>query len=218
MDTGIPLTPSASKIVCFGRTFAKHALELGNEIPREPVFFLKAPSAVITDGVAIQLPAASKEVHYEAEAAIVIGQRLTAASPKAAYAAIQGWTVLNDVTARDLQRADKGRFTRAKGFDTFCPIGSVLIRQLDWANTYVQCLVNSEQRQYASLSELLLTPAELVSHASYCMTLMPGDIVSLGTPAGVGPLKNGDVVTAQLVSDSGNVLVGVSNPVLGQNG
>ena len=215
MDTGIPLTPAASKIVCFGRTFAKHAVELGNEIPREPVFFLKAPSAMIADGAAIQLPAASQEVHYEAEAAIVIGQKIKAVSPEAAYAAIQGWTVLNDVTARDIQRADKGRFTRAKGFDTFCPIASVFVPQLDWAKTYVQCLVNSEQRQYAPLSELLLTPAELVSHASHYMTLMPGDIVSLGTPAGVGPLKNGDVVTAQLVSDSGNILVGVSNPVLG---
>jgi 2-keto-4-pentenoate hydratase/2-oxohepta-3-ene-1,7-dioic acid hydratase in catechol pathway len=213
MNNRIPFRVSASKIVCFGRTFAKHAAELGNEIPVEPIFFLKAPSAVIADGVPIELPTVSHEVHHEAEVAVVIGERLNAVTPEKASSSIAGWTVLNDVTARDIQRTDQGRFTRAKGFDTFCPIASEYVRDLDWPNARIQCLVNGEIRQNACLSALLMEPAALVSHVSYFMTLMPGDIVSLGTPGGVGVLHEDDRVQVQLISSSGEVLVSVCNPV-----
>lgn len=203
-----------TKIVCVGRSFRAHAQELGNAVPEAPIFFLKAPSARIESGAAIELPAASAVVHHEAEAAVVIGTRLRCGSLAEAEAAIGAWTVLNDVTARDLQAADKGRFTRAKGFDTFCPISTDRVpRGLDWRRCRIQGRVNGELRQDALLDQLMWSPAELLVHISAVMTLLPGDIVSLGTPAGVGPLAVGDTVQVQLIGPGGAPLATVSNPV-----
>lgn len=203
-----------TKIVCIGRSFRAHAQELGNAVPEAPIFFLKAPSARIESGEAIELPAASAMVHHEAEAAVIIGSRLQCGTLAEAEAAIEAWTVLNDVTARDLQKADKGRFTRAKGFDTFCPISADRVPPpLDWRQCRIQGRVNGELRQDAPLEQLMWSPAELLVHVSAVMTLFPGDIVSLGTPAGVGPLAPGDTVQVQLLAPDGAVLATVRNPV-----
>lgn len=207
--------PPPSKILCIGRSFRDHAVELGNAVPSEPIFFLKAPSAVIGDGDPIRRPAISREVHHEAEAAVVIGRRLQAADPAECMAAIAAWTALNDVTARDLQRADKGRFTRAKGFDTFCPIAPQRVAPpLDWLRCRIQGLVDDRLVQDAPLSELSWSPGELIAAIAAVMTLLPGDIVSLGTPAGVGPLLPGELVTVRLIDAAGQVLAQVRNPVI----
>jgi 2-keto-4-pentenoate hydratase/2-oxohepta-3-ene-1,7-dioic acid hydratase in catechol pathway len=207
--------PPPSKIVCVGRSFRAHANELGNAVPDAPIFFLKAPSAVIGPGDAIRVPPSSQLVHHEAEAAVVVGRRLSQASIQQAEAAIAAWTVLNDVTARDLQRADKGRFTRAKGFDTFCPLSDVRLSPIaDWAQHRIQGWVNDECRQDAPLGQLIWTPFELLAYISSVMTLLPGDIVSLGTPAGVGPLVAGDVVDVRLIGPDGAIRAGLRNPVV----
>lgn len=203
-----------TKIVCIGRSFRAHAQELGNAVPTAPIFFLKAPSARIGSGEVIELPAASALVHHEAEAAVVIGARLRCATVVEAEAGIAAWTVLNDVTARDLQQADKGRFTRAKGFDTFCPISTDRVSPpLDWRRCRIQGRVNGALRQDAPLEQLMWSPAEMLVHVSAVMTLLPGDIVSLGTPAGVGPLVAGDTVQVQLLDPAGAPLATVINPV-----
>ncbi|MEZ4472296.1 MAG: fumarylacetoacetate hydrolase family protein [bacterium] len=210
---GPPPMALPGKIVCLGRSFRDHALELGNAVPTAPLFFLKAPTAVIGPGEAIRLPAASAEVHHEAEVAVIIGARLTACTPAEAEAGIGAWTVLNDVTARDLQRADGGRFTRAKGFDTFCPLADVRLPTLPWQACRIQCRVNGVVRQDGALSDLLWTPGEAIAAISAVMTLLPGDVVSLGTPAGVGPIIDGDEVEVRLVGPDGNPLISLSNPV-----
>lgn len=202
------------KIVCLARSFRKHAEELGNAVPSEPLYFLKAPSALIGPGEAIRLPAASREVHHEAEVAVVVGRRLSRASAEEAFAAIAGWTVLNDVTARDLQKADGGRFTRAKGFDTFCPMASERLPALDWRRCRIQCRVDGALRQDGALSDLLWTPGEVLAAISGCMTLVPGDVVSLGTPDGVGPLVAGESVEVRLVGPDGATLLSLWNPVV----
>lgn len=208
-------SPFPSKIVCVGRSFRAHAQELGNAVPDAPIFFLKAPSAVIGPDDAIRIPASSALVHHEAEAAVVIGTELSHASTEQAEAGIAAWTVLNDVTARDLQRADKGRFTRAKGFDTFCPLSDVrLPPPTDWAEHRIQGWVNGECRQDAPLKQLIWTPFELLAYISTVMRLLPGDIVSLGTPAGVGPLESGDVVEVRLLGPDGALRAGLRNPVV----
>ena len=203
----------APKIVCMARTFAQHAAELGNPVPEEPIFFLKAPSSVIGDGHAIKLPDCSEDVQHEAEVAIVIGQTICKADKVTAAGAIHGWTVLNDVTARDLQRADSGRFTRAKGFDTFCPMSDEILKGLDWRSLRIQCLVNGQMRQDGALTDLTFEPAERVSKVSESMTLMAGDVVSLGTPAGVGTIQLGDVVQVRMVDLTGQILLTLTNPV-----
>lgn len=213
-----PLASSASapsKIVCLARTFRSHAHELGNPVPTEPLYFLKATSAVIRDGESIRCPAVSDEVHHEGEAAVVLGQRLTrGVTPEAAEAAIAGWTVLNDVTARDLQRADKGRFTRAKGFDTFCPLGEARPGALAWRTARIQCLVDGVLRQDGALSDLIFSPGEILATVASVMTLLPGDVVSLGTPEGVGTLSPGQTVRVQLLDADGQVVASVTNPVV----
>ena len=148
--------------------------------------FLKAPTAFIGPGEAIIIPPSSEEVHHEAEVAVWIGSELKRAC-SSSEEAISGWTVLNDVTARDLQRADGGRFARAKNFDTFCPISPNVLQTLDWPKARIQCWVDGRCQQDGSLSNLSHTPSELVSFLSHRMTLRAGDLVSLGTPAGVGP-------------------------------
>ncbi|MCA9539468.1 MAG: fumarylacetoacetate hydrolase family protein, partial [Myxococcales bacterium] len=196
---------TSNKIVCLARSFRLHAAELGNEVPGEPLYFLKAPSAVIGPGDAIVLPPESGDVQHEAEVAIIIGRRLSRADEAEVEAAIAGWTVLNDVTARDVQKADGGRFTRAKGFDTFCPIADTQLPKLDWRSARVQCFVNGKKRQDGGLSDLLWPPAVAVAAISKGMTLRPGDVVSLGTPAGVSTLQPGDDVEVRLVDGAGAI-------------
>lgn len=203
-----------SKIVCLARTFSKHAKELGNAVPTEPIYFLKPPSALIGPGDSIRLPSISENVQHEAELAVWIGRRLSRASAEEAAGVIGGWTVLNDVTARDVQQADKGRFTRAKGFDTFCPVADQQLEALDWRKARIQCWVDGERRQDGALADLLFSPAALLAAVSQCMTLEPGDLVSLGTPAGVGRLRAGETVEIRLVDESGETLLSLSNPVV----
>jgi len=190
------------KIVCIGRNYAGHARELGNEVPAEPLIFLKPPSAVIENGGAIVLPPESEQVEHEAEIAVVIGKRARDIPEADALAYVAGYAPLNDVTARDLQKRDV-QFTRAKGFDTFCPIGRVLPAEgVDWRTLEICCRVNGEQRQYASARDMVFGIPALIAYISRIMTLEPGDIIATGTPEGVGPLRDGDEVEVELVGKS----------------
>ncbi len=190
-----PVEPS--KVVCVGRNYAAHARELGNEVPAAPLLFLKPPTAVIGPQEAIRCPAASGEVHHEAELALVIGRTLGGATPTEARLGIFGWTCVNDVTARDIQREEK-HFTRAKGFDTFCPVGPVVETSLDPLDATVVCRVNGAERQRGSTRDMVFDPYALVSFISGVMTLLPGDLVSTGTPEGVGPIRRGDWVEVEV--------------------
>ncbi|MBM4291805.1 MAG: fumarylacetoacetate hydrolase family protein [Deltaproteobacteria bacterium] len=205
------------QMVFLARSFGRHALELGNAIPERPLFFLKSLSALVGPGEAVVLPAESAEVHHEAEVAVWVGAPLTRATPEEAAGAIEAWTVLNDVTARDVQRADGGRFTRAKCFDTFCPLCPQAVSPAalgDWRAARVQGWRNGALAQDAPLSDLLYSPAEALSAISQVMTLRPGDLVSLGTPAGVGPLAAGDSFEVRLVGGGGEALLSLVNPVV----
>lgn len=201
-----PVQPG--KIVCIGRNYAAHAAELGNEVPKEPLLFLKPPSSVIGPEEPIVLTRYSKQVEHEGELAIVIGRRcshLGDADDPLQY--VLGYACLNDVTARDLQKSDV-QFTRGKGFDTFCPIGPYIETQLDPAHLQVETRVNGAVRQSGNTSLMIYPCAFLIRWISRMMTLYPGDVIATGTPAGVGPLVAGDVVE---VSVSG---IGVlRNPV-----
>jgi len=188
------------KIVCVGRNYREHAAELGNVVPERPLLFLKPPSAVIGDGDAIVLPAASRQVEHEGEIGVVLGSRLRGADEAAARAAIVGVTCVNDVTARDLQKAD-GQWTRAKGFDTFCPMGPRLFAvgpAFDLAELEVCCRVNGVERQRGRAADMVFAIPQLLAFISHVMTLEPGDLVVTGTPAGVGPLVDGDVVEVEI--------------------
>ena len=193
--------------MCIGRNYREHAKELGNEVPTEPLFFLKPSSSVIGDGDAIILPPESQQVEFEGEIGVLIGRSLTRASESDVESAIAGILAVNDVTARDLQRKDS-QWTRAKGFDTFCPIGPVSQGSPFLENLTVITRVNGEEKQRASSSEMVFSINNLLSYVSHVMTLEPGDIVATGTPAGVGPLKAGDVVEVEIPGVSK-----VSNPV-----
>ena len=199
------------KIVCVGRNYAAHAKELGNTVPDKPLLFYKPPSSVIGDGDAIILPVAwSKQVEHEAEVGVVIGARARNVDEKAARKAIAGLVPLNDVTARDLQRTD-GHWIRAKGFDTFCPIGAEVIRLPDdeeLAQMEVICRVNGVERQRGKVADMVFSIPFLVSYISQIMTLEPGDVIATGTPEGVGALLEGDTVDVEVTG------VGrVTNPV-----
>lgn len=200
-----------SKIVCVGRNYAEHAKELGNPMPREPLIFLKPPSAVIGDGEPIVLPPMSQRVEHEGEIAVVIGERLRRVNERQARDGIAGVTCANDVTARDLQKTD-GQWARAKGFDTFCPVGPriVPLKELgDLNQLEVRCRVNGELRQHGKASDMAFPIPMVLSYVSHIMTLEPGDLVLTGTPAGIGPLVAGDVVEVEISS------VGVlRNPVV----
>jgi 2-keto-4-pentenoate hydratase/2-oxohepta-3-ene-1,7-dioic acid hydratase in catechol pathway len=185
------------KIVCVGRNYREHAKELGNEVPAEPLIFLKPPSAVIGEGVAIVLPALSSQVEFEGEIGIVIGQTLRKASESEAIAGIRGVVAVNDVTARDLQKRD-GQWTRAKGFDTFCPLGPLHATPADLSAITVVTRVNGAERQRATAAMMVFSIPTLLQYISGIMTLEPGDLVATGTPAGVGPLADGDVVEVEL--------------------
>jgi 2-keto-4-pentenoate hydratase/2-oxohepta-3-ene-1,7-dioic acid hydratase in catechol pathway len=190
-----PVSPS--KIVCVGRNYAAHAKELGNPIPDEPLIFLKPPSSLLAPGAAIQLPASSQRVEHEAEIGIVIGKRLRRVDGDAALAGIFGVTAVNDVTARDIQRKEV-QFTRAKGFDTFCPVGPLIETELDLAQLTVTGRVNGQLRQNGRVDQMLFGIAALLSFISRVMTLEPGDLVSTGTPEGVGPVVAGDTVEIEV--------------------
>ena len=195
------------KIVCIGRNYREHAKELGNEVPVEPLFFLKPSTSIIGEGEPIVLPSQSERVEFEGEIGILIGSTLTRASESDAIAAIAGVVALNDVTARDLQKKDS-QWTRAKGFDTFCPIGNVAYGERDLSSLTVVTRVNGEEKQRASATEMVFSIPMLLSYVSHVMTLEEGDIVATGTPAGVSPLKAGDVVEVEIEGISR-----VSNPV-----
>lgn len=191
-----PVTPS--KIVCVGRNYRAHAKELGNEVPAEPLLFLKPPSALIGPDATIELPAASARVEHEGELAVVIGSVLRDAPDAArARAAIWGVTCANDVTARDLQKKDV-QFTRAKGFDTFCPIGPWIESDADWTRAKLEVRVDGATRQSGRTSDMVFPPADLIAFVSRVMTLLPGDVVLTGTPEGVGPLATGNTVEVEI--------------------
>ena len=187
-----PVEPS--KIVCVGRNYAAHAAELGNEMPKEPLIFLKPPSSVIGPGQAIEIPKYSKRVEHEGELGVVIGKKCAHLRDAAdALSYVLGYTCVNDVTARDLQKADV-QFTRGKGFDTFCPVGPHIETDLEPRDVLVETRVNGELRQSGRTSLMAFPVDYLVRWISRMMTLMPGDLIATGTPAGVGPLTEGDTV------------------------
>src|SRR5580765_2110291 len=187
-----PVAPS--KIVCVGRNYAAHAAEFGNEVPKEPLIFLKPPSAIIGPQEAIVLTKYSNRVEHEGELAIVIGRRCSnLPDAEDALSFVMGYTCLNDVTARDLQKSDV-QFTRGKGFDTFCPVGPHVETDIDPANVLVETRVNGALRQSGNTSLMIYPCAFLIRWISRMMTLYPGDVIATGTPAGVGPLDPGDVV------------------------
>lgn len=189
---------SPTKIVCVGRNYADHAKELGNEIPAEPLLFLKAPSAIIRNGDSIRLPKQSLQVEHEAELGIVISKQCKDLTDDTnVMDHILGFTCLNDVTARDLQRKD-GQFARAKSFDTFCPIGPWIAADLDVSNIRVVCRVNGEVRQDGQTSQMVFPVDFLVRYISNMMTLNPGDLIATGTPSGVSRLDSGDVCEVEI--------------------
>ena len=200
-----PVAPS--KIVAIGLNYRDHAAERGKPVPAEPLMFLKPPSAVIATGETIRVPAWAGRVDHEAEMGLVIGRTARDVKAAAALDHILGAVCVNDVTARDLQDKDV-QFTRAKGFDTFCPVGPCLATSLDYGNLRVIGRVNGAVRQQSSTAQLIFGAGALVAAVSRVMTLHPGDIISTGTPSGIGPLRPGDVVEVEVEG------VGVlSNPV-----
>ncbi len=205
-----PLLPRPSKIICVGRNYAEHAKELGNTIPERPLLFFKPPSSLVGDGDPIRLPNESSQIEHEGEIGVVIGKILRRADKASTLDAIAGLTCVNDVTARDLQRTD-GQWTRAKGFDSFCPTGPRLVPLADLPQLdelEVICRVNGEERQHGYIRQMAFDIPTILAYISNIMTLEPGDLVATGTPSGVGPLHPGDRVEVEVPG------VGVlSNPV-----
>lgn len=204
-DAGVP---RPGKIICVGRNYLAHARELGNELPQEPLLFLKPPSAVIASGAPIVRPVMSSQVEFEGEIGIVIGRTLRHATARQARDAIAAVLAANDVTARDLQRSD-GQWTRAKGFDSFCPVGTPDEPRVPLDALEVITRVNGAVRQHGRASEMAFPIPDLLAYASAIMTLEPGDLLLTGTPAGVGPLIAGDEVEVEIPG-----LSRVVNPVV----
>lgn len=202
-----PVAPS--KIICVGRNYRDHAKELGNEVPAEPLLFFKPPSSLLAPGEVIRMPKASQRVDFEGELAVVIGKRarkLRRDQDLQPY--IHGFTLANDVTARDLQKKD-GQWTRAKGFDTFCPVGPIVDTELDLARGLaLETHVNGELRQHGSTLDFIFSLPVLLEYITAAMTLEPGDLLLTGTPAGVGPLAAGEIVEVSIPG-----LGRLSNPV-----
>lgn len=199
-DLRVLAPASPSKIICVGRNYIAHAAEHGAEVPQQPLLFFKPPSAVIGPADSIELPAESHRVEHEGELALVIGRRCRRITETESWAAVLGVSCANDVTARDLQRAEK-QWTRGKGFDTFCPLGPWIVTGIDRSavdDLEIRCSVNGDTRQLGRTSEMVFNPAFLVSYISQVMTLEPGDLILTGTPAGVGPLTPGDTVTVEI--------------------
>jgi 2-keto-4-pentenoate hydratase/2-oxohepta-3-ene-1,7-dioic acid hydratase in catechol pathway len=197
-DESALLAPvSPTKVIAIGRNYAAHAKELGHEVPSEPLIFLKAPSAIVGPGVAIVLPTVSQRVEHEAELAIVIGKRCKDVDEARAREVIFGYVPLNDVTARDLQRKDV-QFTRAKSFDTFCPVGPWIETELDPRDVAVTARVDRQVKQHGRTRDMIFPIPMLVAYVSRMMTLEAGDIISTGTPEGVGPLVAGSVLETEV--------------------
>ena len=190
-----PILPS--KVVAVGRNYADHAREMGNEVPEIPLLFLKPSTSVIGTGDVIRLPASSQQVEHEAELAVVIGRPAKDVDREKALDHVLGYAAANDVTARDQQRADV-QFTRAKGYDSFCPIGPWVETVLDPSDLRVTASVNGQVRQDGRTSQMVHDIPSLIAFASNIMTLLPGDVILTGTPAGVGPLRNGDTVSVEV--------------------
>jgi 2-keto-4-pentenoate hydratase/2-oxohepta-3-ene-1,7-dioic acid hydratase in catechol pathway len=188
-----------TKVVAVGLNYRDHAKEFGTPIPPEPLIFLKPASSIIGPGDAIRLPprSLSKRVDYEGELAVVIGRRARNVSAAQARGYILGYTILNDVTARDLQKKD-GQWTRAKGFDTFSPIGPWIVAGIDPSDLKIETFVNGKRRQGSRTSQLAYKVPEIVSFVSRVMTLEPGDVIPTGTPSGIGPLESGDRVEVRI--------------------
>jgi 2-keto-4-pentenoate hydratase/2-oxohepta-3-ene-1,7-dioic acid hydratase in catechol pathway len=210
-----PVVPR--KIICVGRNYREHAAELGNEVPKEPLIFLKAPSSIIGPGQAIGIPRQSQRVDFEGELAVVIGCRahqIGSGEPVAPY--IRGYTIVNDVTARDLQKPD-GQWWRAKGFDTFCPVGPIVTDEINpEAGIAVETRLNGELRQQGNTRDFIFAIDVLLRHITAAMTLYPGDLIPTGTPAGVAPMQPGDTVevTIEGIGALSNPVLSLSNPVL----
>ena len=211
LDEATLLAPvQPSKIVCVGRNYREHAAELGNKMPDEPLLFLKAPSSIIASGDRIELPKQSQQVEHEGELGVVIGRRarsLTEDDDPLSY--VFGYTCVNDVTARDLQRKDV-QFTRGKSFDTFCPVGPWIVDDLDPTSATVITRVNGEVKQQGNTRDMAFSVAYLIRYIAAIMTLYPGDLIATGTPAGVSRLKDGDIVEVE-VANIGTL----RNPVYG---
>jgi len=196
MKLNEPIRPS--KIVCVGRNYREHAAELGNKMPEEPLLFLKAPSAIISSGDEIVLPSASQQVEHEGELGVVIGRiarNIPAGEDPLSY--VLGYTCVNDVTARDLQRKDV-QFTRGKSFDTFCPVGPWIETDIDPGNVAVETRLNGEVKQKGNTADMAFPVAFLIRYISEIMTLYPGDLIATGTPAGVSRMKPGDIVEVEV--------------------
>lgn len=203
-----PVTPT--KIACVGRNYAEHAAELGNEVPAEPLIFLKPPSSVIGPNQPVVYPSISERVDHEGELAVVIGRRCRNVAEVDALHYVFGYTVANDMTARDLQKKD-GQWARAKGFDTFAPIGPWIDTTFDPSDRMVRCLVNGEVRQQGNTSLMIYSIARIIAYITRFMTLEPGDVILTGTPSGVGPVKPGDIMTVEIEG-----LAALSNPVVAE--
>jgi 2-keto-4-pentenoate hydratase/2-oxohepta-3-ene-1,7-dioic acid hydratase in catechol pathway len=203
-----PVVPS--KIVCIGRNYREHAAELGNEVPKEPLLFLKAPSAVIAPEEAIRIPVQSQRVDFEGELAVVMGRRASKiGADEDVRPYIRGYTIVNDVTARDLQKSD-GQWSRGKGFDTFCPMGPLVTDEVDpEAGLTVETRLNGEVKQHGTTRDFIFGIPALLRHITAAMTLLPGDVIPTGTPAGVAPMQPGDRVE---VSVEGIGVLG--NPII----
>lgn len=215
-DDYVLLPPCApSKVVAVGCNYVAHASEFGHDVPTEPLIFLKPPTAVIAHGGEIIYPPQSQRVDYEGELALVIGDRTSHCSVEEAHNKIWGYTIANDVTARDLQRRDS-QWTRAKGFDTFCPLGPWIVRELS-TEARLQTYVNDgvEVRQSASVIEMVFSPAVLVSYISSIMTLLPGDVILTGTPEGVGAVQVGDRIRIAIegIGELENTVIASSSPL-----
>ena len=195
------LAPCApSKIIAIGKNYVAHAMEMDSSVPKEPLIFLKPPTSIIANEKPIFYPKQSQRVDYEGELALVIGDRLKNCSQEEAQTKIWGYTIANDVTARDLQQKDK-QWTRAKGFDTFCPLGPWIVRELS-SGSKIQTFLNEEEkpRQSALLSDMVFSPAEIVAYVSQIMTLLPGDVILTGTPEGIAPMQIGDRIRIEIES------------------
>lgn len=191
-----PVIPR-SKVVCVGRNYHEHAAEFGNVAPEEPLLFLKPNTAVIGTGDAIVRPAVSERTEFEGELVVVIGRIAKNVAVEDALDYVFGYTVGNDFTARDIQRKD-GQWTRGKGFDTFCPLGPVIETEFDAASARIETRVNGDVRQQAPLTDMIHSVAEIIAYASAAFTLLPGDVIMTGTPAGVGPVVAGDTIEVEV--------------------
>lgn len=190
-----PVMPS--KIVCVARNYAAHAKELGNDIPANPLIFLKPNTCVIAQDEYVEIPKESRQVDYEGELGLVISKKCRNIQPGEVADYTLGYTIINDYTARDIQK-DEGKFTRAKGFDTFAPLGPVIETDYDWKSKQIRTMVNGDIKQDGATDQMIFGVDELVAFISKVMTLLPGDVIATGTPSGVGPVKEGDEVVVEI--------------------